>query len=113
MAALAQALRAFSQERNWQAFHTPKNLVMALNVEVAEIVELFQWLTPEQSLDLTMQQRLALTDEIGDVLIYLTMLASQFDVDPLAAAWQKMAKNRSKYPADLVYGKALKYDEYE
>ena len=98
IAALSQALRQFARERDWQAFHTPKNLAMALSVEAAEIVELFQWLTAEQSRNLTTAQRSALTDEIGDVFIYLTMLASHCSVDPLAAAWQKMEKNRLKYP---------------
>ena len=97
---LSQALLHFSKERQWQTFHTPKNLAMALSVEAAEIVELFQWLTPEQSQNLTIEQNSALRDEIGDVLIYLIMLANRFDIDPLAAAWQKIEKNRIKYPLE-------------
>ncbi len=107
---LMTALRGFARERQWQPFHTSKNLAMALSVEAAEIVELFQWLTPEQSRDLTPQQRAALEEEIGDVMIYLTMLAGRHDLDPLAAAWKKMAINHRKYPVERARGRADKYD---
>lgn len=112
LVALKLALRSFSEERQWQTFHTPKNLAMALSVEVSEIVELFQWLTTEQSQQLTDDQTEQLADEIGDVLIYLTMLADRFGLDPLASAWQKMKKNQQKYPADQAKGSALKYTHY-
>lgn len=110
---LKNALAQFVQERAWEPFHTPKNLAMALSVEVAEIIELFQWLTPEQSQDLPQEKRAALANEIGDVMIYLTMLAAKLDLDPLEAAWEKMEINRKKYPAQQVRGKSLKYFEYE
>lgn len=96
---LRDRLRHFAQERDWSQFHTPKNLSVGVAVEAAEIMELFQWLTPEQSDRLDPAQRQALADEIGDVLIYLVMLADRTGLDPLACADQKMAKNRQKYPA--------------
>lgn len=109
---LKTALQTFAQEREWETFHLSKNLTMALSVEVAEIVELFQWLTPQESENLTLQQRQALTEEIGDVMIYLTMLADRHQIDPLAAAWDKMAINQQKYPANQVRGKSLKATQY-
>jgi len=98
---LRDALRAFCAARDWHRFHTPKNLVMALSVEAAELVELFQWATAEESLDLTAQKRAEVADEIADVLIYLTELADVLDIDPIAAARAKILKNAAKYPAPL------------
>ncbi|HEB71758.1 MAG TPA: nucleotide pyrophosphohydrolase [Nitrospirae bacterium] len=110
---LIKALRLFVKERDWEQFHSPKNLSMALSVETAEVVELFQWLTQEQSKNLSPEKRQALADEIGDVLIYLTMLADKFGIDPMEAAKEKMKKNIVKYPANKVKGKSGKYTEYD
>jgi NTP pyrophosphatase (non-canonical NTP hydrolase) len=96
---LRDALRAFCAARDWHRFHTPKNLVMALSVEAAELVEHFQWATPEESLDLAADKRAEVADEIADVLIYLTELADVLDIDPIAAAREKVVKNAAKYPA--------------
>ncbi|MEO5329680.1 MAG: nucleotide pyrophosphohydrolase [Magnetococcus sp. THC-1_WYH] len=109
---LNQALARFADQRGWQIFHTPKNLAMALSVEVAEIVEIFQWTENAESHAIAPDKRQALKEEIGDVMIYLTMLASRFDIDPEQAAWEKMEHNAKKYPASQVYGKSLKYNEY-
>jgi len=98
---LRDALRAFCAARDWHRFHTPKNLVMALSVEAAELLEHFQWATAEESLDLTAQKRAEVADEIADVLIYLTELADVLDIDPIAAAREKIVKNSVKYPAPL------------
>ncbi|MBF0448795.1 MAG: nucleotide pyrophosphohydrolase [Magnetococcales bacterium] len=98
MAALRTALDRFSRERGWGSFHSSKNLAMALSVEVAELVELFQWLTPDQSQSLTKEQSRHLAEEIGDVMIYLTMLAARHDLDPIRCAQNKMVKNTKKYP---------------
>ena len=106
-------LRQFVAERDWVKFHTPKNLATALGVEAAEISEIFQWLTPEESRNLAPGKMQDVADEIGDTLIYLVRLADELGIDPVAAAHAKLEKNRSKYPADLVRGKALKYDEYD
>lgn len=110
---LIKALRLFVKERDWKQFHSPKNLSMALSVEVAEIVEHFQWLTQEQSRNLDPEKKQALADEIGDVMVYLTMLADKFGIDPIKAAKEKMKKNIVKYPTDQVKGKSGKYTEYK
>lgn len=96
--ALKQRLRLFAADREWQGFHTPKNLAMAMIVEAAELVEVFQWLTPEQSTNLTEQQLEAVRHEVADVLIYLTRLADVLDIDLLAAASAKIELNALKYP---------------
>jgi dCTP diphosphatase len=96
---LRDALREFCAARDWHRYHTPKNLVMALSVEAAELVEHFQWSTPEESLALPAGKRAEVADEIADVLIYLTELADVLDIDPIAAARDKIVKNAAKYPA--------------
>ena len=105
---LKHRLRAFARERDWEQFHSPKNLSMALIVETAELVEHFQWLTERQSMELPPPTRRAVEQEMADVLIYLTRLADLLDVDLLAAAEQKMELNARKYPAEEVRGKADK-----
>jgi len=109
---LMMALRQFARARDWEQFHSPKNLAMALAVEVAEIAEHFQWLTEEGSGKLSEQKREAVRDEIGDVLIYLVRLADRLGIDPLQAAVDKLKKNESRYPVAKVKGKSLKYSEY-
>jgi NTP pyrophosphatase (non-canonical NTP hydrolase) len=101
MTTLRDALRDFCAARDWHRYHTPKNLVMALSVEAAELVEHFQWATPEESLALAPEKRAEVADEIADVLIYLTELADVLDIDPIAAAREKIVKNAAKYPAPL------------
>ena len=110
---LRNAIDAFIAERDWQQFHSPKNLAMALSVEVAEIVEHFQWLTEEQSQHLSPEKLAEVREEIGDVMIYLTELADKLGIDPVEAARAKVEMNRKKYPATLVKGKAAKYTEYQ
>ena len=108
---LRDAIRAFARAREWEQFHTPKNLVMALSVEVAELVEPFQWLTPEQGGALDEKTRAAVAQEIGDVLIYLTRLADVLGIDPLQAAFDKMQINAEKYPVEKSKGHNTKYDK--
>lgn len=110
---LVQKLRKFTKERDWDQFHSPKNLAMALSVEVAEIVEHFQWLTEEQSQELSADKLFELKEEIGDVLIYLIRLADKLGIDPINAALEKIEKNGKKYPVEKVKGKPLKYMEYK
>ena len=109
---LRGAISAFIEERYWEQVHSPKNLVMALSVEVAEVVEHFQWLTEEDSKNLPPEKLAEVREEIGDVMIYLTELADKLGIDPLEAAKAKMMINGQKYPAELVKGKASKYTEY-
>lgn len=106
---LRQHIRDFAQARAWERYHTPKNLAMALSVEAAELLEPFQWLTAEQSQQLSPEQHEAVRQEIADVLIYLTRLADLLDIDLLDAAADKLAINARKYPVDKAHGNALKY----
>jgi dCTP diphosphatase len=109
---LRSAISAFIQERDWEQFHSPKNLAMALSVEVAEIVEHFQWLTEEQSHNLPPEKSAEVREEIGDVMIYLAELADKLGIDLLEVARAKVEINKKKYPTTLVRGKANKYTEY-
>jgi len=112
LAELRRRLAEFAAARDWDQFHSPKNLAMALSVEAAELVEEFQWLTEEQShaLDAERQERVRL--EAADVLIYLLRLADKLGIDLLRAAEDKIALNEQKYPADRVRGSARKYTDY-
>jgi NTP pyrophosphatase (non-canonical NTP hydrolase) len=109
---LKARVREFVAERDWERFHSPKNLAMALSVEASELVELFQWLTEEESAALDAVRRRRVAEELADVLWFLVRLADRLDVDLLAAAESKLAANEAKYPADRVRGDARKYDEY-
>jgi dCTP diphosphatase len=109
---LRSAIVAFIAERDWEQFHSPKNLAMALSVESSEIVEHFQWLTEEESRNLPPEKLAEIREEIGDVMIYLTELADKLGIDPVEAAKAKVAINGQKYPAKLVKGRAFKYTEY-
>jgi NTP pyrophosphatase (non-canonical NTP hydrolase) len=106
-------LREFATERDWDQFHSPKNLSMALSVEAAELLEHFQWLTEEQSRSLPPEVCAQVAREIADVQIYLVRLADKLDIDIDTAVSAKMEINRLKYPAERVKGSAAKYTEYE
>jgi NTP pyrophosphatase (non-canonical NTP hydrolase) len=110
---LNQRLKAFAQARDWEQFHTPKNLSMALIAECAELVEHFQWLTPEQSMHLSVDKLDEVALELADILIFLIRCAERLDVDLIAAAYRKMEINESRYPADKVRGDARRAEEYE
>jgi NTP pyrophosphatase (non-canonical NTP hydrolase) len=108
---LRDALRRFAAARDWEQFHTPKNLAMALAVEAAELLEHFQWLTAAQSARLDARRKRAVADEIADVLLYLTRLADVLGIDALAAARRKIRINARKYPVSRAKGNARKYTE--
>jgi NTP pyrophosphatase (non-canonical NTP hydrolase) len=108
---LREQLREFARERDWEQFHSPKNLAMALAVESAELLEVFQWLREDESRRLGPEAMVRAEDEIADVLLYLVRLADQLGIDPVAAAKRKMVANARKYPADKARGNARKYDE--
>ncbi len=112
MESLKKAIAFFAQERDWDKYHSPKNLAIALNIESSELLEIFLWVSEEESFNLPKNKLVALKEEIGDVMIYLTNLASKFDLDPLECAKQKIEINKSKYPSKLVRGSAKKYTEY-
>lgn len=105
---LKRRLQEFARARDWEQFHSPKNVSIALIVEAAELVEHFQWLTEEESFRLSPEQLRAVEEEIADVFIYLTRLADLLGVDLLVAADRKIALNEKKYPADAVRGSAQK-----
>ena len=109
--ALRDALREFAAARDWDQFHSPKNLAMALSVESAELVEIFQWLTEAQSHDLPTEARAAAGEEIADVLLYLVRIADKLGIDPVAEARRKLAANERKYPAEKARGNSKKYTE--
>ncbi len=106
-------VRSFVDERDWDQFHTPKNLAMALSVEAAELMEHFQWLRTGENAELGPQKHQQVSHEMADVLVYLVRMADKLDIDLMAAVTEKMVLNRAKYPADLVRGDARKYDEYK
>ena len=112
MIALRDRLRQFVVERDWDQFHSPKNLAMALSVEAAELVEHFQWLTEAESRRLPPEKLAQVRDEMADVLVYLVRLADKLDVDLLQAAAAKIEKNALKYPAGKVRGSMKKYSDY-
>lgn len=108
---LRNQLREFAHARDWEQFHSPKNLSMALIVEAAELVEHFQWLTESQSQTLDQEKREQVAQELADVLLYLVRLADRLDIDLLDAARRKLVINAQKYPADKVRGSAKKAGE--
>jgi len=108
---LAKLLKKFSDERDWEQFHYPKNLAMALTVEAAELLEHFQWMTENESEKLSAEKLQQIQEEIGDVLIYLTRFADRLGIDALEAAYQKLEINRVKYPIEKARGSAKKYTE--
>lgn len=110
--ALRDQIREFIAERDWDQFHTPKNLATALSVEAAELLEPFQWLNTGERGELDERKYTAIRHEMADVLIYLIRLADKLDVDLAAATVGKLAHNRLKYPADKVRGDSRKYSEY-
>ena len=107
---LRDELRAFAAARDWDQFHSPRNLATALAVEAAELLEPFQWLTEEQSPALPPEIRAAVEEEMADVLLYLVRLADKLDVDLAAAARAKIARNGEKYPVEKARGSSRKYD---
>lgn len=112
LAELKERVRAFAQARDWEQFHSPKNLAMALIVETAELVEHFQWLTEEQSYAIDPAKREQVALELADIFIYLARLADRLDIDLLDAAARKIALNEQRYPAEKVRGSAKKAEEY-
>ena len=110
---LIAQVNKFRHERDWDRYHSPKNLVMALMVETAELAEHFQWLTEAESSKLDPDKLAQVREEIGDILIYLANICDKLDIDPIEAAKDKLKKNSIKYPAAEVYGKSKKYSEYK
>ena len=110
---LRRRLAEFARERDWEQFHSPKNLSMALIAEAAELVEHFQWLTEEKSYALPPEKLDEVRMELADILIFLVRAADRLGVDPVQAAWEKVEINEKRYPADRVRGDARRAAEYE
>lgn len=110
---LKAVVRTFVDERDWDQFHTPKNLAMALSVEAAELLEHFQWLATGGGNEIDAAKRVEIGHEMADVLVYLIRLADKLDIDLHQAVLDKMVLNRAKYPVDKVRGDARKYSDYE
>lgn len=108
---LALQLDQFAKDRDWQQFHSPKNLASALVVEAGELLEHFQWVTEQQSRALAPEKRDAVAAEVADVLLYLIQLSTALGIDPIAAAQTKLKLNELKYPIDRARGNSRKYDE--
>ena len=108
---LARQLDQFARDRDWQQFHSSKNLASALVVEAGELLEHFQWMTEEQSRELAPEKRNAVAAEMADVLLYLIQLSTALGIDPIAAAQAKLKLNELKYPVDRTRGSSKKYDE--
>ena len=108
---LISKLRDFSEDRDWEQFHSPKNLSMALTVEAAELMEILQWLTEDQSRNLDAETLAKVKDEIGDIQIYLARIADKLGIDLLKAADDKLQQNEEKYPVDKAKGNARKHTE--
>jgi dCTP diphosphatase len=108
---LREQLRAFAAARDWDQFHSPKNLAMALSAEAGELLEVFQWLDEKQSHNLSPVAHAAASDEIADVLLYLVRLADKLGIDLAAAADRKLLVNAEKYPVEKARGSSKKYTE--
>jgi dCTP diphosphatase len=112
LADLAARIRAFRDERDWMQFHNPKNLAASIVIEAAELLEYFQWKTPEESEAIAREQKQAIADEIADIAIYLIELADNLGIDLVGAMEHKLGRNAEKYPAKQVRGSSKKYSEY-
>ncbi len=110
---LRARINTFVTERDWAQFHTPKNLSMAMIVEAAELVEQFQWDTPEDSQDLAPEKREAVSHELADTFVYLLRIAEVLNIDLIDAANKKIALNALKYPVDKARGSNAKYTKYQ
>lgn len=113
LANLRNRIDQFVVERDWAQFHTPKNLAMAMIVEAAELVEHFQWNTPEESTQLTPEKREAVSHELADTFVYLLRIAEVLNIDLIEAANQKIDLNAKKYPVEKSRGSNAKYTEYQ
>ena len=108
---LRDALRRFAADRDWDQFHSPKNLAMALSVEASELLEHFQWLTETESNNISSEARHAVGLEAADVLLYLIRLSDKLEINLITAAQEKIRLNAEKYPAEKARGSSKKYDE--
>lgn len=110
---LRSRIQVFVEEREWAQFHSPKNLAMAMIVEAAELVEHFQWMTEQESREVTAEKKELISQELADTLVYLLRIADVLGIDLIDAANRKLDINASKYPVEKARGRNDKYTEYE
>lgn len=110
---LRDRIQAFVEERDWQQFHSPKNLAMAMIVEAAELVEHFQWMTEQESREVAAEKKELISQELADTLVYLLRIADVLGIDLIDAANRKLDINARKYPVDKARGRNDKYTEYQ
>ena len=108
---LTEKIARFNKERNWGQFHTPKNLAIGLSLEASELLEIFIWLTDEETKKLSSKQIGRVKDEVGDVTIYLLNLCEKLDIDLIKCASEKLKQNEIKYPVERAFGSAKKYND--
>lgn len=113
LSTIQEQLEAFAKEREWDQYHSPKNIAMALSVEAAELLEIFQWKSEAESAALNEKDREAVRHEIADVLLYLLTISRVLNIDILQAAADKLHLNAKKYPLEKSKGNALKYDQFD
>lgn len=111
ISALLERIKSFADERDWQQFHSPKNISMALSVEASELLEHFQWMTEEESRNVSAEKKSQIADETADVFLYLLRICEQMDIDLITVANKKIDKNALKYPVDKAKGNSKKYTE--
>jgi len=109
---LRNRLRAFAAERDWEKFHSPKNIAIALSVEASELLERFQWLTEAESRSLPSSTLAQVREEMADVLLYLVILADKLDVNLADASRMKLEANALKYPVESAHGNSRKYTDF-
>lgn len=108
---LIERIKAFVAERNWKQFHSPKNLAIGISVEANELLDIFMWLSEEDSRHLSNEQIKKVRDEIGDITINLLNFCTTLEIDPIDCALKKLEVIKEKYPIDKSYGSAKKYNE--
>ena len=108
---IKKEIKEFVDERDWEQFHTPKNLSMALSVEASELVEIFQWLTPEESTHPDQKQTQSIQSEVADIAMYLIRICQILEIDLESAIQEKIIQNENKYPIELSKGNARKYNQ--
>jgi dCTP diphosphatase len=109
---IQKRIRAFRDERDWMQFHNPKNMAAAISIEAAELLEIFLWKSPAESVEVAEKNKEHVKEEIADIAAYLFELADNLSIDLIAAMEEKLAKNAVKYPAAQVHGSSKKYTEY-
>ena len=109
---LKNNISIFAKERDWEQFHTPKNLACALSVEASELLEIFQWINETEQRNISTEKKEAISEELSDIITYAVRLAGVMDINLSDSIEKKIKKNAKKYPAELVRGSSKKYDEY-